>query len=97
MTTWYSKELGDGVDALDPSSQIKAAHFATVLAHGETRGAAVFSRYDSEANVVTVYFTPQAQALAQQFGAAPCEKPHLRAGLKLLAGSPLDRALHFPD
>ncbi len=47
---------------------------------------AVFSRYDLEKNIVTVYFSPGASALAKMFGAAPCEKPKKEGRLSLLVG-----------
>lgn len=97
MTQWYSKELGDGVDAFVPRHEILQAHQAFTLANRGTGGAAVFSRYDAETNVVTVYFSPAAEVLALQFDASSCDKPVPGDGLQLLAGVANDFAAHFPD
>ena len=93
MTTWYSKDLGDGVEANAPSTQIQEAFIPIFAAAGNPVDMAVFSRYDLEANVVTVYFTPTAEPLAQMFGAAPCEKPEQDGKLALLVGD--QRAIEF--
>ena len=98
MTTWYSKDLGHAADAHSKSIDINKAFLAHVLIHGESSGAAAFSRMDLHTGNVTVYFTPQASMLASQFGATPCEKPLRDKRLGLLAGSRLlDWAKHFPD
>lgn len=75
MNQWYSKELGDGVEAYAPSHKIQEAFFPLFSAAGNPIDMAVFSRYDLERNIVTAYFSPSAAALAKSFGAQPCEKP----------------------
>lgn len=97
MTQWYSKDFGDGVDAHIPTQEILQAHQAFMLAHRGTSGAVVFSRYDTETNVVTVYFSPAAEVLALQFGASACDKPAPTGGLRLLSGVITDLATHFPN
>jgi len=86
MTQWHSKELGDGVDALAPQRAILDAFIQLVKAGSQLAGIAVFSSYDTHRNVVTVYFTPNATAIAQAFGALPCERPSREHRLGLLAG-----------
>lgn len=87
---WYAKELGDGVAALHPTNQIQDQFVKYTLAETVRRGAypsemAIFSKYDSHKNVVTMYFSPGAMQFAQTVGAAPCERPG-RKDLGLLAG-----------
>jgi len=53
---------------------------------GKAEDVAVFSRYDLEANMVTVYFTPKAAALAKSYAATTCAKPSRGNGLGLLVG-----------
>lgn len=77
MNQWYSKELGDGTQAFAPTSAIQEAFLPLFAASGRPIGMAVFSRYDLEKNLVTVYFSPRAEALAKMFGAQPCEKPSI--------------------
>lgn len=55
------------------------------VASGQPIDMAVFSRYDVRNNLVTVYFSPGASALANMFDAEPCEKPSF-SGLCLEVG-----------
>lgn len=97
---WYSKPLGDGVEAYAPSSAIQEAVMASITASvtaGQPNsGAAVFSAYDLEANVVTVWFTPELEHIAPAFGANPCEKPNPAEGFGFLVGYPAAWEVHFP-
>jgi hypothetical protein len=86
MTQWYSKDVGDGIAASAPSDQIQEAFLPFFTAAGQPTDMAVFSRYDLEKNMVTVYFSPGASALAKMFGATPCEKPKNEGRLSLLVG-----------
>jgi len=93
---WYSKDLGDGVDANPATHQIHDAFEAAFIAAGRPTGMAVFSRYDLQENIVTVYFTPEAEVLAQAFGAIPCAKPSSeKIGLSVGDTRAWDR--YFPD
>ena len=100
MANWHSKELGDGIEAVVPTSKIQEA-FLT-LAHTQAQtghystDAAVFSRYDLKANEVTVYFTPSAELLAVAFGATPCEQPVPADGFALIVGDASAWDAHFP-
>ncbi len=85
MDTWFSKQLGNGVDAHAPSIAIQEAFLPMFARAGNPTDMAVFSRYDLRENTVTVYFSPAASQLAQTFGAAPCEKPSFE-NLSLLVG-----------
>ncbi len=86
MRTWYQKSLGDGVAAYGPIQEILEAFEASQETRGtdSTAVLAVFSRYDLRENLVTVYFSPDAETMAKAFGASPCERP-ARKGLELLA------------
>ncbi len=58
MTSWYSKKIGNGIEAFVPTTNIQNAFlpFAQTQARSGhySFDAVVFSRYDLEANVVTV-------------------------------------------
>lgn len=97
MDTWFSKELGDGVDAFTPSAKIQEAFLELVKSGSPTEDFSVFSRYDLHTNVVTVYFTPRAAALAAMFDAKPSEKPVLDKRLGLLVGDASSWQIHFPN
>jgi hypothetical protein len=95
MTTWFSKELGDGLLAFAPKEAIHLA-FA---AHEGSADRAVFTRHELEGRLqceVMAYFSPAAKDLAQAMGAQPCERP-LPHDLDLLAGSPKAWDTLFPD
>lgn len=96
--SWYSLDLGDGVEANVPSQRIQEAWQAAYIAHGGLpHDAAVFSRYDHDANVVTAYFSPAASHLAESFGAAPCDPPKMDGEpLALLVGDQRAPDLLFP-
>ena len=100
MVGWHSKELGDGVEAFVPTSEIQEAFLTLAQTQARTgrysTDAAVFSRYDLKANVVTVYFTPSAELLAAAFGATPCEKPVPTDGFALIVGDFRAWEAHFP-
>lgn len=88
MDQWYSKELGDGLMAYEPSEQIIAVFQPLFAAAGKPIEMAVFTRHESEGRLhceVLAYFSPAAAEAARLVEAEPCEKP-LRAGLGLLAG-----------
>ena len=100
MTGWHSKELGDGVEAYVPTSEIQEAFLTLTLTQARTgrysTDAAIFSHYDLESNVVTVYFTPTAEFLAVAFGATPCEKPVPTGDFALIVGDARAWEAHFP-
>lgn len=97
MTTWHSRAMGDGVEAFEPSMQLHETFIAFARARGGVPAhAAVFSRYDLQANIVTWYFSPEATTLAKAFGAAPCEKPISAEGFGLLSGDARAWEAHFP-
>lgn len=86
MSTWHSKALGDGIDALGPTTKIQDAYQALELVTRLPIDHAVFSYYDLSTNVVTVYFSPSAAPFAKTFGAVPCEKPENKEGFSLING-----------
>jgi hypothetical protein len=99
MTSWYTKELGDGIMADAPSEEIKAAFLRSFQAAGEPLEMAIFTRLESEGRLhceVVAYFSPAAQELARGFDAEPCARP-AREGLGLLAGDARCWPLLFPD
>ena len=99
MNPWYSKELGDGMTAVEPSEQISAAFKMIFEAAGKPADMAVFTRLESEGRLhceVLAYFSPASGEFARQSGAVPCIKP-ARSGLGLLAGDPGSWSLLFPE
>ncbi len=92
---WFAKELGDGVDAAAPRAEIQKTFKAAYVSAGKPPGMAVFTRYDLEANVVSVYFTPEAAFLASVFSAHSCDKPPAE-GIGLLVGDDRAWEIYFP-
>jgi hypothetical protein len=97
MGTWYSLDIGDGIEAALPTTKIQEAVFALIAAkNGNPKNIAVFSRYDLGANIVTVYFAPETEVIARAFNASPCEKPS-SDGIGLIAGDGNGLAVFFLD
>lgn len=99
MDTWYCKDIGDGVAAFQPTMELHKAFLALAQANRGvvTTGFGVFSYYDLRANVVTLYFSPDAVALAKLMGATPCDKPTPSRGFSLSVGDMRSWNEHFPD
>ena len=97
MTSWHSKDVGDGVEALPQVQRLHQAFIALTKAGGLSPTIGVFSVYDLRANVVTWYFSPEAALLAQAFHATPCEKPNPTGDFALAVGDARAWGYHFPD
>jgi hypothetical protein len=93
---WYSKNAGKGVAAFGPTHRMTEAFVALASDHSVSADAAIFSRYDMHADVVTLYFSPTADVIATAFGAIPCERPTADPDLALLVGDFNSWAIHFP-
>ena len=99
METWHSIELGDGMFAVTPMDEIKAAFQRSFTEAGKPVNMAVFIRYELEGRLhcdVIAYFSPAAKAVAKTFDAEPCTKP-VRAELGLLAGDAQAWSVLFPE
>lgn len=96
MGTWFSVELGDGIQAYRPSNQIQKAFIPIFVAANCPKDMAVFSRYDLKQNIVTAYFTPSAYTIAKMFNATPCEKPS-QEDLSLLVGDVRCLDIFYPS
>ena len=98
---WYSKDLGSGVDAYEPTALIQSAVMqsisAALAAQRPNYNVAVFSYYDLRANMVTAWFSPGLEHIAEAFGATPCERPNPRERFGLLVGYPAAWDTYFPD
>lgn len=103
MSTWFSLEFGDRIEAFGPTEKIQEEFMVSFVAAGQPKDMAVFSssRWAAtvegrSAKLITVYFSPSASSLAKAFGAVACTKPS-SAGIGLLVG--LQDALDgfFPD
>lgn len=97
MTTWYSKELGDGAQASAPSWKIQEAFMALAMQKQLPYDLAVFSEHDHRRNTVTAYFSPAAKLLAEIFGAQPCDPPQRSSRFGLLVGDARAWDLLFPQ
>lgn len=89
-TTWFSKQLGDGVWAYSLTDQIKDSFRPLFVLAGRPMDMAVFTRHESEGRLqceVVAYFSPAAATVAHVLHARPCQKPS-RSELDLLAGEP---------
>lgn len=77
MKDWFSLNLGDGIQAFEPSRLIMDAYANAYIAAGSPVDMAVFSKRNQgeKRALITAYFTPSASSLAKAFGAQPCEKP----------------------
>jgi hypothetical protein len=95
LTSWYSKNFGDGIAAFGPANRVTAAFAALAGDHNVASDAAIFCRYDPT-GVATLYFSPTAHVMAAAFGASPCAKPEPDPDLALLVGDFASWALHFP-
>jgi hypothetical protein len=99
MSTWFHLSLGDGMMAADTLDQIRDSFQAYFKTAGKPVGMAVFTRYDSEDRLhceVNAYFSPEAEGIAKELHAQPCDKP-LRKGLGLLTGIPDCWMILFPE
>ncbi len=85
MAQWYSKELGDGVAAFEPTIALMQRMGVLLMMPNTSKEAAMFSRSDISRNMVTVYFSPDAKSIAEDAGAIPCDKPTSER-LGLIAG-----------
>jgi len=93
---WFSKDLGDGVAAFQPTGEIQEAFVTFFSASGCPVDMAIFSRYDLSKNIVTVYFTPSTERFARGLGAVPCDKPESK-GIGLLVGDQGAWDFFFPN
>lgn len=96
MASWKSKAVGDGVDALPASQRLHESFFQFAKLGNLPAGIAVFARYDLRENVVTWWFSPEAEMLALAYGATDCEKPEPEEGFSLLVGDARGWDIHFP-
>ena len=96
MDTWYSVDLGDGVAAYQPSSEMQQKFFLILATAGAPHDMALFSKYDLKKNIVTVYFTPSSQKMANSYNATPCDKPSYD-DLSLLVGDARVWDIFYPE
>jgi hypothetical protein len=88
MSTWFKKELGDAVMAAPILETLKEKYTAMYGASGIADSPQVLMRYDASGGLhceVTVYFSPDATALATAVNAEACAEP-LKNNLSLLCG-----------
>jgi hypothetical protein len=95
MENWYSKDLGDGIEAFLPTTQIQEIFVNFFSAAGLPKEMAIFFRYDLERNIVTAYLTPACHTVAMAIGAERCEKPD-RQSLSLLVGDARAWQVFYP-
>jgi len=97
MPTWYKKELGDGVAAYNPSMEVQKLYIQLAATGKDMSKIGIFSATDAETNTIAIYFTPEAEVLANKYDASPSEKPDSSNGISLLVGESTLWAEHFPE
>ena len=75
MATWYKKELGMDPEASRETDQISAGMVREMGSSEPSDGKAVFRHFDVKSRSVTLFFTPETERLAQEFGEEPCGRP----------------------
>ena len=97
---WHRKALGKGLESELPYLLMQEAVAGAIRAMAALTpldpASALFSRYDAETNVLTVWFSPQLSGLADAFAAHPCGKPQPSPGFELAAGYQQAWVVHFP-
>ena len=99
MTTWFKKNLGDGILTHNPCVEIKEMFQASAEAINIDDETAVFVKQISDGQLhceVIAYFSPASADIAQAFNAEPCNKP-LSEKLTLLAGNENSRKVLFSE
>ncbi|MFW2365043.1 MAG: hypothetical protein ACN4GW_01395 [Desulforhopalus sp.] len=92
MENWYALDIDGGAKFSKLKSKIQITFDSTYLKYGSPYNMGVYSILNTEANTVTLYFTPAAKPLAEKFGAVECEPPE-KDGLELSIGP--DSCLNF--
>ena len=75
MSSWYSLDLGDGVEAAAPSLRVQEIFENFFSANGLPKDMAVFIEYNLDNHTTTLYVSPAAKSVALAIGASRCEKP----------------------
>ena len=99
METWYSLEVGDGIEAYRPTGKIEKLFVPFFISSGSPKDMAVFESSQSDAlglKTYTIYFTPSTEKVAKALGATPCPKPTL-THVARLGGAPDALDIFFPD
>ena len=86
MHTWYKKELGIAMRAADSTEELFAALKSYESVKGLPINAAILGRYDRNTDLITAYFTPEADEFAERLGAEPCAMPVQDGRLTFCAG-----------
>jgi len=99
MHAWFSKNLGDGILAVQPLSHIQAQFRSAFANAGSPKEMALFLRHESAGRLhceVSIYLSPASAQLAKAIDAKPCAQP-TPGGLSLLVGSDDAWSMLFPD
>ena len=97
MGTWFKKEVGDSDTVVGKRLSI---HKTFLLSQGkDISQVAVFSESESHSGEasITLYFTPEAESLAQGLAASPCDKPEYNVNFTLLVGDVGVWDTYFPE
>jgi len=89
MRDWFFKNLGDGMLASVPLTNLEELLLSVYADAGNPSDMAAFFRHESEGRLhceVNVYLSPASDIVARQIDAMPCERPS-PDGLSMLAGS----------
>lgn len=86
MENWFKKEIGDGVAAFLPSMEVSELYIELIMTGKDMSNVCVFLKHDTQRQMKTLYFTPEAEILAKLLSATHCKKPISIEKLSLLAG-----------
>ena len=99
MSSWFCRNLGDALMALEPLDHIQTLFQSAYPVLGSPKDVAVFVRHNSEGHLhcqVEVYVSPASVLLAKEMDAEPCDRPSIN-GLVLLIGSEDSWSTLFPE
>jgi hypothetical protein len=99
MRVWFSKNLGDGILAVQPLGHIQEQFRSAYTNAGSPEEMALFVRHESAGRLhcdVTIYLSPASARVAEVLGATPCARPSA-GGLSLLVGSDEAWSVLFPE
>ncbi len=85
MESWYALEVDKVSSFRKMTSKIQIKFDTFFLKFGSPYNMGVYSRKDTEKDIVTFYFSPAAQPIAEKFDAVKCDPP-AKEGLEFSVG-----------
>ena len=101
VMSWYKLDLGNAHTAHGRTLEISQSFRDNLILSEPNMDAALFSRYDTRNDMLTLYFAPGSADLAKRWGATECSKPEIWPGrfdrIGCLGGEGGALDFHFPD